>query len=87
MAVVQIRIMGMGMGHLLVAVGMGMRLGCRPVMAVLVVLVMDMAVLVLDRLVDMLVIVPLGEMRPQAEAHQRASDEQAGGRLFMQQSQ
>ena len=76
MAVVQIRVMGMGMDQPLVAVGMGMRLGHRSVMAVPVVLVMDMNVLVLPFLVDMVVFVPFGEMGPQAQAHQRAGDEQ-----------
>ena len=87
MAVVQIGVMGMGMNQPLVAVGMGMRLGHRSVMAVPVVLVVDMNVLVLPFLVDMVVFVPFGEMGPQAEAHQRAGDEQLDGRLLVQEGQ
>ena len=66
MAVVRIRVMGMAMDQLLVAVGMRMRLRDRPVMAVPVMLVMDMGVLMLDGVMDMRVVVALGEMRPQA---------------------
>ena len=50
MAVVQIRMMRMGMDQSFMAVPVGMRLGHRPVMAMAVMFVVDVAMLMLDRL-------------------------------------
>ena len=86
MAVVQVRIVRMRMDQPLVPVPVGVRFDNGfAVMAVLVVLVMNVAVLMLQRLVFMRVLVALGEVKPQAHAHQGARDEQTGRRLFMQQ--
>lgn len=41
-----------------------------------VVLIVDVAVLMLHRLVNMLVLMPLGQMQPQASGHQHTSAEQ-----------
>ena len=50
MAVVQVRIMRMGMDQPFMAVPVGMRLGHRLAMAMAVMFVVDVAVLVFDRL-------------------------------------
>jgi hypothetical protein len=67
--VMQVGVMRMGVMQRRMAVPMRMRLIDRtvmhvPIVRVLVVLVMAMAVLVLERLVPMLVVVPFGEMHP-----------------------
>ena len=56
-------------------------------MAVPVMLVMNMGVLMLDGVMGMRVVVALGEMRPQAQGHQRPGDQQLGGRPFVQHNQ
>ena len=45
-------------------------------------LVVQMRVLMLDRLVRMLVLVPLGQVEPDAESHQPASGQQLPARLL-----
>ena len=64
MPVVQVGVMRMGVAQRRVAVPMRMRLADRPVVRVPVVRVVSMAVLVFERLVRMLVLVPFGEMHP-----------------------
>ena len=54
--------MRMFVAHRLVAVPVGMRFGHRPIVAMLVVLVVDVSVLVFQRFVLMLMLVPLGEV-------------------------
>ena len=69
---VQIREVGVGMTERRVHVGMAMRLpewGPRHV-GVLVVLVVDVRVRVLERLVLVFVVVPLGEVKPHPGGHE-----------------
>lgn len=59
-----------------VRMGVGVRLGRRRPrrMVVLVVLVVAMRVVVDERVVDVRVVVVLGEMQPDADRHERGSD-------------
>lgn len=77
-AVVQVGIVRVAVDEPRVPVPVRVRLARRIVGAVRVpvVLVMHVRVLVLHRLVHMLVLVPLGEMEPDAEAHEPAGGEQ-----------
>ena len=61
---VKVRIVRMLVGDGLVPVPMRVRLDDRSVMVMLVMLVMDMRMLVFQRLVDVLVLVSFGEMQP-----------------------
>ena len=60
----QVGVMRMGVTQRPMAVPMRMRFAHRPIMRVPVMRVVPMAVLVFERLVPMLVIMPLGEMHP-----------------------
>lgn len=62
--VVQVGIVRVLVPHGLVPMPVRVRLGHRPVMVVLMVLVMGVAVLVLHHVVDMLVLMPPGEVQP-----------------------
>jgi hypothetical protein len=64
----------------LVPMPMGVRLGrgLAGRLRVAMVLVVDVAVLVLQQLVDVLVLVPLGQMQPEAGGHQGARDQDTG---------
>ena len=64
MPVVQVGVMRVGVAQRRVAVPMRMRFADRPIMRVPVVRVVPMAVLVLERLVRMLVLVPFDQMHP-----------------------
>ena len=57
-------------------VRVGVRLACRVArrVAVAMMLVVDVAMLVVERLVAMLVLVPLGEMQRDTDRHQHAGD-------------
>ena len=70
--VMQIREVRVAMTKRLVQVDVAMRLAGRSPrrVGVLVVLVVDMCVGVLERLVPVLVVVPLGEVKPHAGAHE-----------------
>ena len=54
------------------AVGLAQR--GRFIMLVLMVFVVNVSMVVLNRFVQMLVLVPLSEMQPDADSHQRGSD-------------
>ena len=71
MAVVQIRIVRVSVPQWRVPMRVGVRLAGRIVrpVRVLVVRVMNVPMLVLERLMDVLVLVPLGEVQPDADAH------------------
>lgn len=65
MAVVQVGIVDMRVPHPAMAVRMGMRLGDRAIMGMVVMgVVMAVAVLMLDRLVQVAVLVTLGQVQP-----------------------
>jgi hypothetical protein len=84
MAVMQIGIMRVLVPHRLVAVGMGVRLSWRIVrgVRVAVMLVMGVTMLVRQRLVDVIVLVPLGKVQIETDAHQdRRRHKTAGQRL------
>ena len=75
--VMQIGIVRMAMHERRVGMPMRMRLARGRVgVVVLVMFVMKVAMLVLDRLVRMIMLVPLGEMQPKSERHQTAGDQQ-----------
>jgi len=60
----QVGVMRMGVAQRRMAVPMGMRFACRPIMRVPMMYVVPMAVLVLESLVLMLMVVAFGEMQP-----------------------
>ena len=62
--VMQVGVMRMGVAHRRVAVPVRLRFADRPVMRVPVMRVVAITVLVFERLVRMLVLVPFGEMHP-----------------------
>jgi len=64
MAMMQVRIVRVLMPHRLVLMPMGVRLRHGTPVVMLVVIVVDMPVLVRERLVKMSVLVPFGEMQP-----------------------
>ena len=79
--VVDVRVVRMMVNHPLMPVGVGVRLGAIPGACVLmpVMLVMHMAVRVLERLMDVLMLVALADVQPDAGRDQRqGSPEQIG---------
>jgi hypothetical protein len=80
--VVEIGEMRVRVVHGLVAVDVRMRLDHRAVVRMLMVRVVDVAVLMLERGVRVIVLVLLGEVEIETEAHQRGGgNEDAGDRL------
>ena len=79
-SMVQIGVVGMGMDHRFMLMGVGMWLRAVPLefMGVLVVIVMRMQVIVLQWFVLMRVLVALADMQPDAQAHERAGSEPRG---------
>ena len=57
-------------------VPVGMRLGHRPIVLVLMMLVVHMPVFVLDRLMRMFMVMALGQMQPEAKSHERAGNDE-----------
>ena len=78
MPVMQIGIVRVFVPHRLVFMPMRVRLGYGPVVAVLVMIVMDMPVFVRERFVNMFVLMPLGEMQPKPQSHQQRRESQLG---------
>jgi len=76
MAMVDVRVMRMPVPKRFMPVPVRMRLGHRPVVDMAMMVVVDVAVLVLDRLVCMVMGMPFGQMQPDAERHQQACDDQ-----------
>ena len=84
MTVMHVRGVRVGMFHTTVLMPMGMWFTQWVIrsMLMLMMLVMDMAVLVVERLVPMLVLMPFGEMQVEADRHQQAgADQRQGHRL------
>jgi len=71
--------------HRFMPVPVRMRLGDRPVMLVLVMLVMGMAVFMFEGAVPVFMLMPFSKMQPQSEAHQGARNGQLAAQLVMQQ--
>ena len=76
MTVMEIGIVRVPVPKRLMPVPVRMRLGHRPFVSMAMMFVVDMAVLVLDRLVRVFVAVPFGQMKPDAERHQHAGNDQ-----------
>lgn len=72
MPVMQVRVMRVLVQHRLVAVHVVVRFHRRPFMFMLVMRIMHMAVLVLEFIVNMIMLVALGKMQPQAHRHENA---------------
>lgn len=66
--------MRMSVPKRLMPVPVRMRLGHDPFVSMAMVVVVDMGMLVLSRLVGMVMGVPFGQMKPDAERHQRAGN-------------
>ena len=87
MAVIDIRVMWMRMDEAGVGVPMGVRLAAVPAVRVRmpVVLVMEMRVRVLLGFMRVHVLVPLGEVKPDADGHQQSRpDKLCGDRVALQ---
>lgn len=88
MPMVQVRVVRMAVDQRCMPMLMGMRLAgrFRSVVSVLVMLVVTVAVLVLDRLVAMLMVMSLREMKPQPEGHETPRNDQGGRYWLVQES-
>ena len=85
MAVMQVRVVDMPVDQPAMPVGVAMRLRADSIrMVVLVVLVVNMQVVVLHGLVLMEVQVAFRKMQPQANSHERATDEEGQRHLIAQ---
>ena len=80
MAMVNVGIVRMPVHHRRVPVPVAVRLAgrCTWIVSMLVVGVVAVAVLVLQRFMGVLVLMPLGEMQPEAERHKEARDHEVG---------
>src|SRR3546814_1995753 len=80
MPVMKIRIVRMAVNQRPVAMGMDMRLARRIVLAmgVLVVRIMDVGMRMVERFVDMIMVMPLDQVQPQANPHQHRRYDQSG---------
>ena len=78
-AVVQIGIVPVGMRERVVTVDMRMRLSCRVArnMRMLVMFVMDVLMFVFNRLMGMVVFMPLRKMQPHTCGHQTGRNKEA----------
>ena len=85
MPVVRIRVMRMAMGHRSVRVFVRMGLLAVPwkIMLMLMMQIMAMSVRVSERFMCVLVLVPLGQMQPDATRHQCSGDPEHERRRFM----
>ncbi len=81
-AVVQLRIVRMGMSQSLMAVPVRKRFANRSIVAMPMMCVVDMDILMLQRLVQVVMLMVLSEVQPQSDRHQDAGYPQLqGGRL------
>lgn len=76
MAVMDIRIVGMPVPKRRVPMPVRMRLRYRPFVGMAMMVVVNVAVLVLERVVRMVMDVLLSQMEPDAERHQHAGEDQ-----------
>ena len=82
----QVRIVRVGVAHRFMTMPVGMRLGHRSVMRVLMMFVVDVAVFVLQQFMDVFVRMPLGKMNPETDAHQDAGEQQPHCKRFAEES-
>jgi hypothetical protein len=75
-AMMQIGVVNVFVQERFVTMPVCMRLAHSPVMQVKMMLVMDVAVLVFDRIVLVLMVMAFGQMYPDAKAHQKTGDHQ-----------
>ncbi len=89
MPMMDVGIVGMGVGQRLVLVRVAVRLSWRVVggVSVLVVFVVDVAVFMLHRLVFVFVFVPLRKVQPDAHAHERSRHAEENGESFLEDHQ
>ena len=87
--VVGVRVVGVRVGHRLVPVRVAVRLAGRVAGGVFVpvVFVVDVAVVMLHRLVPVFVFVPLGEVKPDAHAHERRRHAESDRKSVLEDSQ
>ena len=76
MAMMQVRVVHVGVGYSLVTMRVGMRLSHRSVVTMPMMLIVDVAMLMLQRFMFVLVGVTLRKINPKADAHQRPRDQQ-----------
>ena len=76
MAMVQVGVVRVPVPERFMPVPVGMRLCRRSFVDVLMMFIVDVSVLVLDRLVRMLVAMSFGQMQPESERHKPASDDE-----------
>ena len=85
MAVMEIGVVRMPVPQRLMPVPVGMRLRHRAFVGVAMMVVVDMGMLVLDRLMPMVMGMPFGQMKPDAKRHQHPrNDELQSDRLMKQ---
>lgn len=86
MTMVQVGVVAMGVSDLFVSMRMAVWFTGRVsrIVDVLVVCVVRVQVVVLQRLVPMLMLVPFSQMQPDARGHKDSSHEQADGRLVVE---
>ena len=75
MAMVDVRVMRMLVSQRFMPVPVRMRLGHRPLVHMAMMVVVDVAVLMLDRLMRVVVLMAFGQMQPEAKRHQRAGED------------
>ena len=86
MAMVQIGVVHMPVLEPFMALPVGMRLRGRRSVSVLVMLVVDVPVFVLKRCVRMLMAVPFGQMKPEAERHKHTGADQLSSHRLAEQN-
>lgn len=82
---VHVRVVGVDVAHRLMAMPMGMRLRHGAIVLMLVMFVVDVTVLMLQRLVRVFVRMPLRQVQPQTYAHQPPGDQQLRRHQFAKQ--
>ena len=75
MPMMRIWIVNMSMPHRRVSMPVGVRLRDRSLVGMLVVLIVDVAMLMVQCLMSVLMVMAFGQMQPQADAHQRAGNQ------------
>ena len=85
--VVQIGRVRVLVAHRLVVVPMGMRLGIWPIMGVLMMVVVMVGVIMFQRLMQVIVIMPFRQMQPQPDGHQNPRTNQGKGNRIPKQHQ
>lgn len=85
--VVVIRVVRMRMAHRLMAVPVRVRLGYRTLMAMLVMFVVDVGMLMLERLMRVFMHMPLGQVEVEAHSHQSPRNNDLQGKRIAKNAQ